>query len=67
VWLAAAIAAATAITFAAFGAHVYSGGAYEGRTVVAMTLRTLVWGTIAAIAWRGRLGAEPKMPDGDTR
>jgi len=67
VWLAAAIAVATAITFAAFGAHVHSGGAYEQRTVVAMTLRTLVWGTIAAIAWRGRLGAEPKMPDGDAR
>ena len=50
-WLAVAIAVATALTFAAFGAHVYSGGAYELRTVVAMSLRTLVWATIAAIAW----------------
>ena len=52
VWLAVAIAAATALTFAAFGVHVYFGGAYEQRTVIAMSLRTLVWVTIAAIAWR---------------
>lgn len=51
-WLAIAIAAATALTFAAFGAHVYSGGAYEPRTVIAMSLRTLVWAAIAAFAWR---------------
>ena len=52
VWLAVAIAAATALTFAAFGVHVYSGGAYEQRTVIAMSLRTLVWVAIAAIAWQ---------------
>lgn len=51
-WLAVAIAAATALTFAAFGAHVVSGGLYEQRTVIAMSLRTLVWVAIAAIAWR---------------
>ncbi len=51
-WLAVAIAAATALTFAAFGAHVYSGGAYAQRTVIAMSLRMLVWVAIAAIAWR---------------
>lgn len=51
-WLAIAIAAATAFTFAAFGAHVYSGGAYEQRTVIAMSLRMLVWVVIAIIAWR---------------
>jgi len=50
--LAIAIAVATALTFAAFGAHVYSGGAYEPRTVVAMSLRTLVWAAIAAVAWQ---------------
>ncbi len=55
VWLAVAIAAATVLTFAAFGVHVYSGGAYEQRTVIAMSLRSLVWVTIAAIAWRGLL------------
>lgn len=50
VWLAVAIAAATVLTFAAFGAHVYSGGAYEQRTVIAMSLRILVWVVIAAVA-----------------
>ena len=51
-WLAVAIVVATALTFAAFGAHVVSGGAYEQRTVIAMSLRTLVWAAIAAIGWR---------------
>lgn len=51
-WLAISIAVATACAFVAFGASVYSGGAYELRTFVAMSLRTLVWTTIAAISWR---------------
>ena len=34
--LAVAIVAATALTFAAFGVHVYFDGAYEVRTVIAM-------------------------------
>ncbi len=51
-WLAVAIAAATALAFAAFGVHVVSGAAYEQRTAVAMTLRLLVWVVIAAFAWR---------------
>lgn len=62
VWLAVAIAAATAFTFAAFGMHVYSGGAFEPRTAIAMSLRTLVWVTIAAIAWRGLLRVKPARP-----
>lgn len=53
VWLAAAIAAATGLTFAAFGVHIYSGGAYEQRTVIAMSLRTLVWVAIAVAAAQG--------------
>ncbi|HJX57745.1 MAG TPA: hypothetical protein VJ325_03415, partial [Thiobacillus sp.] len=59
-WLAVAIAAATALAFAAFGAHILSAGAYEQRTVIAMTLRTLVWTAIAAIAWRGLLHAQAR-------
>lgn len=55
VWLAVVIAAATALVFAAFGAHVFFGGLYEKRTVIAMSMRTLVWVTIAAIAWRRML------------
>ncbi|GJM45470.1 MAG: hypothetical protein DHS20C21_23120 [Gemmatimonadota bacterium] len=49
-WLAVIIAVATALTFAAFGVHVYAGGAYEQRTVIALSLRTLAWVLIAAIA-----------------
>ena len=52
VWLAMAIAVATVLVFLVFGVHVALGGAWEWRTVVAMTLRTLVWAGIAAIAWR---------------
>jgi hypothetical protein len=52
VWLAIAIAVATVLTFAALGVYVYSGAAYELRTVIAMGLRITVWGTIAAVAWR---------------
>jgi uncharacterized membrane protein (DUF2068 family) len=51
-WLAVAIAAATTAVFAALGVHIYSGGVYEMRTVIAMSIRTLVWATISAIAWR---------------
>ncbi len=51
-WLAVAIAVATAFMFAAFGGHVYFGGTYEKRTVIAMSLRTLVWVAIASMAWR---------------
>jgi len=50
VWLTIAITVAIVLTFAAFGAHVYSGGAYEQRTVIAMSLRTLIWVVIATIA-----------------
>lgn len=49
VWLAVAIAVAVAITFAAFGLHINSGGAYEQRTVIAMSMRTAVWFVIAGI------------------
>lgn len=58
-WLAVAIVLATAVTFVAFGVHVFLGGAYEQRTVVAMSLRTLVWGMIAAIARRQLLPSKP--------
>jgi len=51
-WLALAIAAATALVFAAFGVHIALGGAFEPRTVAAMTLRTALWVAIAALALR---------------
>lgn len=61
-WLAVAIALATAITFAAFGLHVASGGAYELRTVIAMSMRMLVWAAIAAIAWRRLPRTNRRLP-----
>jgi len=51
--LAAAIALFTAIAFAAFAIHVATGGAYEVRTVVAMTVRIVLWTAIAAAAKKG--------------
>lgn len=50
--LALAIATATLLVFVAFGWLAASGGAYETRTVVAMTIRSAVWLVIAAIGWR---------------
>ena len=47
-----AIAIGSAVVLAAFGLHVVGGGAYEMRTVFAMTLRTAVWLVIALVAWR---------------
>ena len=49
-WLSLAIGGATLAVFAAFGAHVLAGGAYEMRTVFAMTLRTGFWAIVAALA-----------------
>jgi hypothetical protein len=49
--LALALAVLTAAVFAAFGWHVAVGSAFEARTVAAMTLRTVVWAGIAALAW----------------
>ena len=48
--LALALALATAGAFAALGLHIGGGGAYEARTVIAMTLRLGVWAGIAALA-----------------
>ncbi|TAK46918.1 MAG: hypothetical protein EPO23_14825 [Xanthobacteraceae bacterium] len=50
--LAAAIAIASLAVFAAFGVHVARGGAFEMRTVVAMTTRCAVWIVIAFASCR---------------
>lgn len=50
--LSAVIAVATVFVFIAFGIHVLLGGAFETRTVGAMTLRSIVWIAIAAAACR---------------
>lgn len=63
-WLAISIATATALIFVAFGAHVYSGGLFEQRTVLAMSLRTFLWTIIAVIAWRGMQQMKTSRPEG---
>ena len=49
--VALAILIASAAVFLALGLHVFWGGAYEARTVGAMTFRTGFW---AAMAWIAR-------------
>jgi hypothetical protein len=49
---AAALALATALVAAAFAIHVASGGAYEMRTVGALTLRLGFWVLLAIVALR---------------
>ena len=56
--LAVVIALATLLAFVAFGIYVLMGGSYETRTVMAMSLRSMVWITIAAFAYF----ADRKMP-----
>lgn len=50
--LALTLVAGIAAVFALFGLHVFQGGAFEMRTVGAMTLRLVVWIAIAAVAVR---------------
>lgn len=50
--LSTAIAVATVAVFAAFGIHIFLGGAFEMRTVGAMTIRSAVWIVIATSAHR---------------
>ncbi|MBZ0146772.1 MAG: hypothetical protein K8F62_04410 [Pseudorhodoplanes sp.] len=50
--LSTAIAVATVAVFIAFGIHVLLGGAFEMRTVGAMTIRSAVWIVIAVSACR---------------
>ena len=51
-WLALGLAATTVAAFAIFGLHVASGGAFEMRTVWAMTLRSAIWISIGLLACR---------------
>ena len=50
--LSMAIAIATVAAFIAFGIHILLGGAFEIRTVGAMTVRSFVWIAIAIAAYR---------------
>lgn len=46
------IVIATVIIYALFGLHILSGGLYEKRTIIAMSLRSFVWLVIAILAYR---------------
>ncbi|HUY02840.1 MAG TPA: hypothetical protein VMV33_06105 [Rhodocyclaceae bacterium] len=48
------IAVASAVVFAALGIDIAMGGAFEIRTVIAMTFRTLVWWAIYLALRRAR-------------
>lgn len=52
VWPSFLIAGVTLVVFAIFGGHIWSGGAYELRTVAALGLRLMVWLIISTIAYR---------------
>jgi uncharacterized membrane protein (DUF2068 family) len=52
VWLSLLIAIATVVVFAILGVHILNGGAYETRTVAAMSLRSIVWISLFAFSYR---------------
>jgi len=47
---AVSVAVATVIVFAGFGVWIFQGGAYEMRTLVAMSLRTTFWCIVSIVA-----------------
>jgi len=51
-WISIFIVVATVVVFAFFGLHILNEGLYEVRTVAAMSLRTVVWASIALFAYR---------------
>ena len=50
-WLAGAIVISTLMVFALFNLHIYNGGLFEFRTVIAMSLRSVVWSVITFYAY----------------
>jgi hypothetical protein len=57
--LSATIAVMTIAVFAALAVYIFFGGAYEARTIGAMTIRSLVWIAIAIATCRA-LGCLPR-------
>ena len=49
------LAVSTLLVFGAFGIHILTAGEYEQRTVIAMSIRTLVWVAIAVTCWQQSL------------
>ena len=64
-WMAFVIAMATALVFAVFGVYIFTGGVHEMRTVIAMSMRTIVWVIIAVIASRAVLRMSASSIKGD--
>ncbi len=58
--LSIAILVATVLVLIAFGAHVLLGGAYEMRTALAMSLRTIVWAVVVGVALRKTTDFSPE-------
>lgn len=52
--LAAVIAISTTIVFILLGIHIFNDGLYELRTVMAMTIRSTLWISIAIVALRAK-------------
>ncbi|MCK9387760.1 MAG: hypothetical protein M0Q22_05120 [Sulfuritalea sp.] len=50
--LAVSLAVSTVVVFLAFAAHALAGGAFEMRTVGALSIRSLFWIVVAVLAWR---------------
>lgn len=50
--LALLLAVSTALVFLAFAVHIVAGGAFEARTVGALSLRSLFWIAVALVALR---------------
>lgn len=46
------VAASTILVFAAFGVHVIGGGAFERRTIGALTIRSLFWIAVTIVSIR---------------
>lgn len=59
-----AILVTTVLVMIAFGLHVWLGGAYEMRTVWAMSLRTVIWSVVASLAIRDTEATTPAMAGG---
>ena len=50
-WLSGVIVISTLVVFALLNLHIYNGGLFEFRTVIAMSLRSIVWSVIAFYAY----------------
>jgi hypothetical protein len=50
-WLAGVIVISTLVVFALLNLHIYNDGLFEFRTVIAMSLRSIVWSVIAFYAY----------------